>query len=306
MADCVVVTGDIPRGGNREVEASRMKEPSFAEGSPATVAGKSPAVVLVRDEGIATITLNRPKLNNAWSSEVAAGFSDAVDVVTADAQVRAIVITGSGKSFCVGGDKSRLMSLSDESGGRSLRPSPWEVPQALRLRELDKPVIAAINGGCAGIGLLIALCADVRFCADSAKLSTAYSRRGLPAEYGLSWLLTRMIGMANASDLLLSGRVIDGLEAHHLGLVNWITSRDALMDAAHEYALDLARSCSPAALRMIKRQISHDLETTFESSLLVARFLLDAANQSDDFREGVRSLIENRSPHFYSLDDGRL
>jgi enoyl-CoA hydratase/carnithine racemase len=260
------------------------------------------AVTVTRTGGVGTLTLNRPERNNAWSREVAVALGEAIDAVRSDTQIRVVVITGSGRSFCVGADARRLTALA---GGGSLvaPPSPWDEPQILALRKLDKPVIAAINGGCAAIGLLIALCADVRFCADSARLSTSYARRGLPAEYGLSWLLSRIVGASNAADLLLSGRIVDAEEAQRLGLVNWVVPHEGMMEVAEAYAADIAENCSPSALRMIKRQIAHDLENTFDSSRLLASFLLDSANKSHDFQEGSRSLSEKRKPRFAELED---
>lgn len=281
--------------------------------SGTTSAGRSPsaaisnetthAVTVTRTGRVGTLTLNRPDRHNAWSREVAVALGQAIDAVRSDSQIRVVVITGSGRSFCVGADARRLTALADGGSMVADRPSPWEVPEVLALRELDKPVIAAINGGCAAIGLLIALCADVRFCADSARLSTSYARRGLPAEYGLSWLLNRIIGTSNAADLLLSGRIVDADEAERLGLVNWVAPHEKLMEVAQAYAADIAENCSPAALRMIKRQIAHDLEATFDSSRLLASFLLDSANQSYDFEEGSRSFSEKRKPRFAELEE---
>jgi enoyl-CoA hydratase/carnithine racemase len=164
---------------------------------------------------------------------------------------------------------------------------------------VPKPVVCAINGGCAGLGLITALLCDIRFAADGAKIATAFARRGLPAEEAVSWILPRIVGHATALDLLLSGRVVLGAEAAEIGLVHRALALDELMPAANAYARDLAEHCSPRAMAAAKRQVYLDWERSFATSRRESVRLIAALKASSgDFREGVRSFVETRPPAF--------
>jgi enoyl-CoA hydratase/carnithine racemase len=166
---------------------------------------------------------------------------------------------------------------------------------------IPKPVIAAINGPCAGLGLVIALMCDVRFAAESAKITTAFARRGLIAEHAISWMLPRLVGPARALDLLMSARIVLGPEAAALGLVNRSLADDAVLDEALAYARMLATECSPASMAQMKRQVYADFERPLTESLEEANRLMFESFAGADFAEGVRSFTERRPPHFAPL-----
>jgi enoyl-CoA hydratase/carnithine racemase len=247
------------------------------------------------DGGVLTLTLNRPERHNAWTRELEGALHDLFEQAAVDPKVRAIVLTGAGRSFCPGLDSEELDRVSqpgesfDNSGRR-----PMQLPAFV-----PKPIVCAINGACAGLGLVTALFSDVRFAAEGAKLTTAFARRGLPAEEAVAWILPRIVGHATALDLLLSGRVVTGTEAASLGLVHRALPADAVLGAAQEYALDLATNCSPASMATAKRQVYLDWERSVADSRRHARQLVgELKERSGDFREGVRSFVEKRPASF--------
>jgi enoyl-CoA hydratase/carnithine racemase len=249
------------------------------------------------DHGVLTLTLNRPERNNGWTLELEEAYFDALTAAAADADVRAIVVTGAGKAFCPGLDVHALSASADGDrfGTRPRRPMTFAL-------SVPKPVIAAINGACAGIGFIQASCADLRFGARGAKLTTAFARRGLPAENSIAWLLPRLIGHANAADLLISARTIQADEAKELGFLHRVTEPTELLPSALAYAHDLADNVSPIAMATIKAQLWSDWGRSQEES---RRFALgrvaDLSDNHPDFKEGVRSFVEKRSPAFPGL-----
>lgn len=258
---------------------------------------QQPDVVLYEvEEGVATLTFNRPDRGNGWTGAVASRYFALLEQAARDPGVRAIIVTGAGKAFCVGGDGSEL---SDAAGSGTM-PSSNPYPYWFTLR-IAKPVIAAVNGACFGIGLQQALCCDVRIVADDAKFATAYARRGLVAEYGMSWLLPRIIGMGHAMDMLLSARLVRAPEAEKIGLANRLVPPANLIAEATTYARELARLCAPSSLAVIKRQALADLTGSLEQSYTASEALLAEATQGDDFKEGVRSWQEQRAPAFPPL-----
>jgi enoyl-CoA hydratase/carnithine racemase len=252
----------------------------------------------IDDVGVLTLTLNRPERSNAWNRELETAFHDLLEQAAESDEVRAIVLTGAGRAFCPGLDAEELDRVSqpgqsfDRAGRR-----PVQLPSFV-----PKPIVAAINGGCAGLGLITALYADIRFAADDAKITTAFARRGLPAEEAVSWILPRIVGHAVALDLLLSGRVVRGSEAAAMGLVHRALPGDELLPAATAYARDLAQHCSPLAMATAKRQVYLDWERSLPDSRREARRLVGVVKRrSNDFREGVRSFVERRPPTFEPL-----
>lgn len=245
-------------------------------------------------DGVLTLTLNRPDRRNGWSEELENAYYERLTAAAADERVRAVVVTGAGSTFCPGADITRLGGLGDE--GARLPHRPVDVP-----RRFPKPLIAAINGACAGVGLVQALFCHVRFAADTARFSTAFARRGLVAEYGIAWTLTRLVGSENALDLLLSARTFEAAEARELGLVSRVVPRDDVLAAARAYAGDLARNCSPRAMAVIAGQVFDDQDATFEESLKRSYGLVDGFIGSPDLREGVASFREKRPPNFPPL-----
>ena len=254
--------------------------------------------ILLRDldAGVLALTFNRPERNNAWSPDLEEAFFSACRDAAADPDVRVIVVTGAGRSFCPGVD-TEILALAAR-GERE--PQGPRLPMTF-LRLVPKPVIAAINGACAGVGLIQACAADIRFAAKGARLTTAFARRGLPAEHSLSWMLPRLVGTGVAMDLLLSSRVVTAEEALDLRLVNRVYDPDQLMQATLEYARDMAANCSPTSMATIKRQVLADLDGTSEESRRHAIDLLSEMVGAPDFAEGVTSFTEKRSPQFEGL-----
>lgn len=257
---------------------------------------------------IATITLNRPHRLNAWTGRMHTEYRWCVQQAENDPSVGVIVVTGSGRGFCAGADSQALEGHVEKGGydpgirgelanpGYGVRP---EFDQNFAFHfGLTKPVIAAINGPAAGVGLVLACYADVRFAAEGAKLTTAHGRLGLPAEYGLSWLLPRLIGLSRAQELLLSSRVFLAGEAQAMGLIHQVFPAEYLMPNVHAYARTLARSIAPSSLQATRRQVYTDLHRDVGSAVAESEQLLDQMTTSADFREGVAALLEKREPNF--------
>lgn len=242
---------------------------------------------------VATITLNRPERLNAWTAELGSAYFDALDRAAADPEVRVIVVTGAGRGFCAGADMDLLQGIGAGSSGGAV-----ETRAHTHALSIPKPVIAAVNGACAGLGLVHALACDLRFAAAGAKFTTAFSRRGLIAEHGLSWTLPRLVGQAVALDLLLSGRVVVAEEAYELGLVNRVVSPDTLMDETLAYAAELATSVSPTSMAVIKHQVYNHPQLPIDEALAQSNELMRNSLKNADFKEGVASFVERRPPNF--------
>jgi enoyl-CoA hydratase/carnithine racemase len=259
----------------------------------------------VTPAGVAVVTLNRPERLNAWGGDISAGFYSAIDRAEADPAVRAIVLTGSGRAFCAGAHLGSMSSISDSLGNGNHDVSKIVGERHPHfLTALRKPVIAAINGACVGIGLTHALMCDVRFAADGAKFATSFARRGLIAEYGISWILPRLIGFGGAMDLLLSGRTFYADEAARLGLVKDVVAPELLMARAMEYAEDLAANCSPASMAIIKEQTYGDAERDVVDASARAEKLMGESLLRPDVIEGIVSFLEKRAPSFPTLQEG--
>jgi enoyl-CoA hydratase/carnithine racemase len=253
-------------------------------------------VLTERDRGVLTLTLNRPDRLNAWTEEMGRRYFDLLEEADADPAVRVIVVTGAGKGFCAGADFAALRELQTGTYAGEPDKRPTTFPTTIR-----KPLIAAVNGACAGLGLVHALVCDVVFTAAEAKWTTAFARRGLIAEYGLSWIMPRLVGQAKAMELLLSGRTFTGAEACELGLAVRAVAGERLADTVREYARELAVHSSPASMAVIKRQIWGDWPRTLEEAETDAvRLMLDSFGRPD-FAEGVASFVERRPPAFPPL-----
>ncbi|HSZ05198.1 MAG TPA: enoyl-CoA hydratase [Solirubrobacteraceae bacterium] len=251
------------------------------------------------NDGVALLTLNRPDRLNAWTAEMEHAYFALLEQCARDEDVRVIVVTGAGRGFCAGADMQELQAIGDGTmtpSAEALERRPQTFPQSI-----PKPIIAAVNGACAGIGLVQALMCDLRFAAEGAKLTTAFSRRGLVAEHGISWLLPRLVGPARALDLLLSGRVVFAEEAYELGLVNRVLAPDRLLDTTLDYARELVVNCSPASMATMKRQVYADLQRELPDALAEADRLMLASFAAPDFVEGVTSFVERRDPRFAAL-----
>jgi enoyl-CoA hydratase/carnithine racemase len=260
---------------------------------------------------VATITLNRPDKLNAWTAVMEREVRSAIEDADRDNDVRVIVLTGAGRGFCAGADMSLLSAVAEH--GLDNRSREQALLDDAKLREnvppdfqkrysyfpaIGKPVIAAVNGATVGLGLIITLYCDLRLASDAARFSTTFARRGLVAEYGMAWMLPRIVGLANALDLLLSARTVDAAEALRMGLVNRIFPQETFLEKVHEFAHELASMVSPRSLRIIKRQVYeamfHPLSEAFDVSVreMIASF------RTEDFKEGVAHFIEKRPPAF--------
>jgi enoyl-CoA hydratase/carnithine racemase len=259
---------------------------------------------------VATITLNRPEKLNAWTAVMEQEVRSAMEVAERDGNVRVILLTGAGRGFCAGADMSLLSGVADRGLDEATRE---RVLRRAELREgvrpdfqkkysyfpaIQKPVIAAINGPVVGLGLVIALFCDLRWASNAARFSTAFARRGLIAEYGIAWMLPRLVGLPNALDLLFSARTIDAGEALRIGLANQVFPEDVFSDRVHEHARDLASGVSPRSLRVIKQQVYDALFQTLAEAFETSEREMFASLQSEDFKEGVAHFLEKRAPAF--------
>jgi enoyl-CoA hydratase/carnithine racemase len=263
-------------------------------------------------DGVATVTLNRPEKLNAWTMRMGDEVRHAFFRADKDDAVRVIVITGAGKGYCAGADMDMLQTAQGGGGEEALRagdpalaagPDDPSVPAALcgvysYPLGLHKPVIAAVNGVAAGLGLSYILYYDMRIASDRARFGTFFSRRGLVAEHGSALILPRLIGMANACDLLYSGRLVNAEEALRMGLVNRVVPHDSLMATVREIAAELATLCSPRSIRIMKRQLYGNLFTDLAASMEEADREMFLSFTTEDFREGIASFLQRRPPHF--------
>jgi enoyl-CoA hydratase/carnithine racemase len=264
----------------------------------------SELVLAERRGPVLVLTLNRPERLNSWTDALEERYFDRLDAAEDDPQVRAIAVTGAGRGFCAGADMGELelgAGGADVEAALRNRPRPRAFPLTVR-----KPLIAAINGAAAGLGLVEALYCDVRFATPEAKLTTAFARRGLVAEYGMSWLLPRLVGYSAALDLLLSGRVVLGEEALRLRLVDRLSEPGRVVDDAVAYAAELATYSSPWSMATIKAQVQADLDRSFADAVAEAEELMIGSFARPDVGEGVLSYQERRAPAFPSLEPRRL
>ncbi|MBI2708999.1 MAG: enoyl-CoA hydratase/isomerase family protein [Actinobacteria bacterium] len=259
--------------------------------------------------GVALVTLSRPERLNAWTGRMHTEYRWCLAAAEADPGVRVVVVTGDGRGFCAGAD-TRALDGHAAAGRYDPGTAPGELAEpGFGVRpEFDHPfafhfglrfpVIAAVNGPAAGVGLVLACFCDVRFAAAGAKLTTSAPRLGLPAEYGLSWVLPRLVGIGHAADLLLSSRVVLAEEAAAMGLVNRVVPPGELLATTLAYARDLATGCSPAAVREAKHQLYADLHGDVGTAVARSEALLERMVTEPDFAEGVAAWQERRRPRF--------
>jgi enoyl-CoA hydratase/carnithine racemase len=260
------------------------------------------------DERIATVWLHRPHRHNAWTGTMHTEYRQVMADLEHREDVRAVVVTGTPPAFCVGGDSKALAGHVDRGGYDSGLPAEPATPGGGDRLDADfvwqlgyrLPIIAAVNGACAGVGLALALWCDLRFVAADAKLTTAAAKLGLPAEYGMSWILPRLVGVTRANDLLLSSRVVTGAETADWGLWNGVGSDGAsTLAAALAYARLLASTTGPNAVADTKRQLTADLlRHDPAASIADSLRLLDRSMGTAEYREGIQALTEKRPPNF--------
>jgi enoyl-CoA hydratase/carnithine racemase len=248
----------------------------------------------------AVVTIQRPQRLNAITFAMIAEIRSAVDQAVADQTITGVVISGSGRAFSAGLDMDDLARSSQ--GASPSAPRDGELPALFaHLLSAPKPIIAAVNGVCAGGGLVLAMMCDLRFAAPDAVFTSAFSKRGLIAEHGTAWLLPRLMGTSRALDVLWSSRRFDAAEAHHMGLVDRIVDADALVSTCCEYVDDLAANVAPRSIAIMKQQVYAGWSQTIEASLADADDRMRASLTHPDLVEGVASFVERRSPRFAPL-----
>jgi enoyl-CoA hydratase/carnithine racemase len=278
-----------------------------------------PDILYETKDRIATITLNRPDRLNAYTDRMAQSIRLAMADAAKDKGVRVIVLTGSGRGFCAGADMNVLQGIpadgersatrpDDDRGedfqsnlGPSLASEFADMRRFSYFRRTKKPISAAINGAVAGIGLVMALYADMRFVSDKAVLTTSFAQRGLIAEHGISWLLPRLIGPAHALDLLLSARKVSPAEAEKIGLVNKVFAQESFMENVLAYAHLLADTVSPRSMAVMKAQVWKSYFQTFSEALEVADAEMPPSFRWPDFKEGVSHFLEKRTAKFADI-----
>ena len=261
------------------------------------------------DGPLGILTMNKAERHNAFDEVLIAEITSGLLELEANPQVRAVVLSSTGKSFCAGADLSLLDAIT--TGGRpaeSALPTPGDAATGPDYRHtysyiaaIRKPVIAAIHGACVGMAVPIALFCDLRFASEQAFFMTAFSQRGLVAEWGSSWLLPRMIGNTHAMDMLLSSRRVYAEEACHMGLINRVVPQEQLLQQAKDYIHDLAQHCSPTSMAIIKRQLHQDWMNSLDTAQHQAMELMLESFTGADLKEGVAAIMEKRPPRFSPL-----
>jgi 2-(1,2-epoxy-1,2-dihydrophenyl)acetyl-CoA isomerase len=246
-----------------------------------------------RDGAVLTVTLNRPDVLNALNTDMHRALAAALKEAR-DAEVRAVVLTGAGRAFCVGQD---LTEFREAPGDIGTRLNETYHPNVLAIRALEKPVIAAVNGPAAGAGLSFACVCDLRLASEAAAFIPAFINIGLIPDSGGSYFVTRILGPARAFEWLTSGRRLTAAEAYAWGLVSEVVEGDGLAARAAEVAADLA-ALPTRGIGMTKRLIEHALDASLEQQLEREAQLQAAATKTNDFREGVDAFLEKRPPRF--------
>lgn len=264
-------------------------------------------------DGVATIWLNRPHRMNAWTGRLHTEYRHLLATADTDPAVQAIVVSGRGRGFCVGGDAEALAGHAErgayDPGTSADIANPGygvaaEFDAAFAYHfGLSKPIVAAINGPAAGVGLALPCFCDVRFAVPGVKFTTAHGKLNLPAEYGLSWMLPRIMGLGRANDILLTSRVFLSDEAFELGFVNALYEPQQLMSKTYEYVQNMIRTVSPNSLRQSRWQIYRDLHRDVASSVKESEALLDSMMGEADYKEGVQAFVEKRAPDWPSLNN---
>jgi enoyl-CoA hydratase/carnithine racemase len=274
------------------------------------IAMAEPAVLYEVQDRVATVTFNRPDRLNAFNAEMASGLRRAMETAARDEAVRVIILTGAGRGFCAGADMERLSGTAGSGGANLAREAPPPPLDAGGSRRADftqrysyfpaipKPILGAVNGPAAGLGFVFACYCDLRFAGSEAIFTTAFSRRGLIAEYGLAWLLPRLVGPGQAADLLFSARRVSAQEAERIGLVNRVIAQAKLMAEVRDYAKDLANAVSPRSMGVMKRQLWEGMLSGLGEAVELANEEMPLSFKSEDFREGVAHFVEKRVARF--------
>jgi len=273
-------------------------------------------LTLERKGRVALLTLNRPDKLNAWTAAMERSMRKGLVACANDDAVRAVVVTGAGRGFCAGADMNLLQKIEPGAGderelARSTAGATDDWDRSLGpdisghmggrfgyMPQIPKPIIAAINGPCAGLGMVFALWCDMRFGAESMFYTTAFAKRGLIAEHGISWLLPELIGHAAAMDLLFSSRRLEANEALQLGLLNQMVPTQSLVDDALTYAQEMAETVSPRSVAVMKAQVWKAKFQSLRDAIETGDLEMHKSFASDDFREGVDHFVQKRPPRF--------
>lgn len=281
-------------------------------------------VLYAVSDRVATVTLNRPDRLNAITTTLPFSIAKAMRLAATDPGVRAIVITGAGRAFCAGADRTRLESgVSAQLHGTARETYAPDDPEFFAavsspvgpgfddefkdirrfayFMRIGKPIIAAVNGAAAGGGMIPALCADIRFASDKAFFTSAFAQRGVIAENAMAWLLPRLVGPSRALDMMLSARRVTAHEARESGLVNAVHPAETFMDEVMAYARTLANTVSPRAMAVIKAQVLHGTMQTYSEALALADREIEIASHTPDLVEGVAHFFEKRPANFPDL-----
>ena len=247
-------------------------------------------------EHVATITFNRPEKMNTWNAQVASELSEAMLKANTDDEVRAIVLTGAGRAFCAGADLERggdTFANRDESGGR--QSDEGRNTRNVYPNEIDKPVIAAINGAAVGVGMTYPMLCDIRLASEGAKMGFVFTRRGMMPELAAHLIVQRVAGLSNAADILLSGRIFTSEEALEMGIVSKVFPKDQLLDAAHEMAKDYANT-APASVAITKHLLWQGLDSSPKKMMEAEGPSFAWLGNQPDAKEGIISFLEKRAP----------
>jgi enoyl-CoA hydratase/carnithine racemase len=250
-------------------------------------------------DGIATLTLNRPDRLNALGDTLREELYDALVSTSADPEVRVMILTGAGKGFCAGGDVKAMDEARERGTPRPLaeKIAPARDQTLLAMREARQPIIAAVNGAAAGAGMNLALGCDLRIASSAARFAQAFVKRGLHPDWGGTYFLPRLVGMAKACELIFTGDIIDAAEALRLGIVSQVVAPEALMATAYALARRIAAG-PPVAIRLAKRSLYHNADVDLRSALEVETFAQNICLDTEDAREGIRAFVEKRAPVF--------
>jgi enoyl-CoA hydratase/carnithine racemase len=247
-------------------------------------------------EHVATITFNRPEKMNTWNAQVASELSEAMLKANTDDEVRAIVLTGAGRAFCAGADLEGggdTFANRDESGGR--QSDEGRNTRNVYPNEIDKPVIAAINGAAVGVGMTYPMLCDIRLASEGAKMGFVFTRRGMMPELAAHLIVQRVAGLSNAADILLSGRIFTSEEALEMGIVSKVFPKDQLLDAAHEMAKDYANT-APASVAITKHLLWQGLDSSPKKMMEAEGPSFAWLGNQPDAKEGIMSFLEKRAP----------
>jgi 2-(1,2-epoxy-1,2-dihydrophenyl)acetyl-CoA isomerase len=251
------------------------------------------------EEGIATLTMNRPERLNALGDTLRDDLHHAIVRASDDPAVRVIILTGAGRGFCSGGDVKAMHDAKERDQGRPLfeKVAPGRDKTILAMRDAPKPLIAAVNGAAAGAGMNLALACDMRIAATTAKFGETFVKRGLHVDWGGTYFLPRLVGMAKACELIFTGDLIDAEEALALGLVSQVVPPEELMPTVHQLARKIA-SGPPVAIRLAKRALYRSQDSDLRAALEFETYAQNICSETEDAREGIRAFVEKRSPRF--------